>query len=196
MIRFPHQGMIVNIDQLAYCTPDSIPNTTSNVPFIGDSTVKFDNDCAVMFKDSSLMGTFSLPLPVCYIATYPVYVISSTTTVSSVPSLMMPITGGTVPMQSVHSKSYHVDNNPWMLPDPLIPTVSVGYIGMNMPPSVVEIAYRAIQMASTDPDKKRHLPVEYDHFTSPSWATNHPSSNDFLDTVLPSDEAILEVMTD
>jgi hypothetical protein len=37
--------------------------------------------------------------------------------------------------------------------------------------------------------------MEYDHYTLPTWVvTPLPSSHDFLDTELPSDEAIMEVM--
>jgi hypothetical protein len=36
VLHFPHQGKIVTIDQLSFCTPDLGSNVGSNVPFVGD----------------------------------------------------------------------------------------------------------------------------------------------------------------
>ena len=35
--HFPHQGKIVTIDQLGYCTPNLRTNASTNVPFVRDS---------------------------------------------------------------------------------------------------------------------------------------------------------------
>jgi hypothetical protein len=61
VLLFPHHGRIVTINQLAYYMPDLRTNTDTNVPFFGDSMSAYLSVGAGMFKDSSLMGTFTLP---------------------------------------------------------------------------------------------------------------------------------------
>jgi hypothetical protein len=62
-IQFPHQGKIVTIDQLDYCTPDTHTQTTNNIPFLGDSKITYESVGLGLFKDHSLMGTFPSPRP-------------------------------------------------------------------------------------------------------------------------------------
>jgi hypothetical protein len=50
-------------------------------------------------------------------------------------------------------------------------------------------------MATAVLDQDLRPSEEYDQFTSPIWAFNPPNLNDFLDVVLPFDDAILEAMT-
>jgi hypothetical protein len=52
---------LVTIDQLAYYTPDLRTNIETNIPFVGDSKATFHNIGAGKFKESFLMGTFTLP---------------------------------------------------------------------------------------------------------------------------------------
>jgi hypothetical protein len=35
ILQFPHQGKIVIVDQLDYCTPDLHNSSTNNIPFLG-----------------------------------------------------------------------------------------------------------------------------------------------------------------
>lgn len=49
-------------------------------------------------------------------------------------------------------------------------------------------------MASADLEQNLIFWEEYDPFTSPTWTASPPPSGDFLDTVMPFDEAILEAM--
>ena len=56
------------------------------------------------------------------------------------------------------------------------------------------MSYQAIQKASTDLDQNLPLMEEYGPFTWPVLAVRSPSSLDFLDGILSSDEAILEVI--
>jgi len=72
VLKFPRQGMIVTIDQLFYCVPNPSSKYGMNVPFIGDFSVSFESVGVGMFKDSSLMGTFSFPPPINYVASSPV----------------------------------------------------------------------------------------------------------------------------
>jgi hypothetical protein len=61
-VQFPHQGKIVTIDQLDYCTPDVRTQTTNNIPFLGDSKITYESVGVGLLKDSSLMDTFPTPL--------------------------------------------------------------------------------------------------------------------------------------
>jgi hypothetical protein len=63
VIYFPHQGKIVTIDQLDYCTPDLRANPSTNMPFIGESSGGYESIGVGMFKDPFLMGIFPLPAP-------------------------------------------------------------------------------------------------------------------------------------
>ena len=62
------------------------------------------------------------------------------------------------------------------------------------PLSVVEVSYQDIQMASADLDQNIPLMEEYDPVTWPILDMRSPSSLDFLDRILSSDEANLEVI--
>jgi hypothetical protein len=79
VLHFPHQGKIVTIDQLAFCTPDLGSNVGSNVPFVGDTQQSYMSVGVGMFKDSSLMGTFPLPPPPPTTNISPINMISSFT---------------------------------------------------------------------------------------------------------------------
>jgi hypothetical protein len=61
--HFPHQGNIVTIDQLDYCTPDLRTSANTNVPFVGDYLGGYASVSMGIFKDSSLLETFTLPSP-------------------------------------------------------------------------------------------------------------------------------------
>jgi len=58
----------------------------------------------------------------------------------------------------------------------------------------MELEYHAIQMAFEDANLARPTEGAYDPYISPYCAIVPPSSCDFLDSVLPSDEAIMETM--
>jgi hypothetical protein len=62
-VQFPHQGKIVTIDQLDFCTPDARIPATNNIPFLGDHPVTYESVGVGLLKYSSLMGTFPTPLP-------------------------------------------------------------------------------------------------------------------------------------
>jgi hypothetical protein len=58
VIRFPHQGKVVTIDQLSFFNSDSC---TSSVPFIAKKPPSYENVGVGLIKDSSLMGMFPIP---------------------------------------------------------------------------------------------------------------------------------------
>jgi hypothetical protein len=61
IIHFPHQGKIVTIDQLDYCTPDVRLNPNTNVPFVGELAPEYESIGVGLYP--TLMGTFPLPPP-------------------------------------------------------------------------------------------------------------------------------------
>jgi hypothetical protein len=60
VVRFPHQGKVVTVDQLSFFNSDT---RTGNVPFIAKTPPGYENVGVGLLKDSSLMGTFPIPLP-------------------------------------------------------------------------------------------------------------------------------------
>jgi hypothetical protein len=59
-VRFPHQGRVVTVDQLAFFNADT---RTGNVPFIENTPPGYENVGVGLLKDSSLMGNFPIPPP-------------------------------------------------------------------------------------------------------------------------------------
>jgi len=66
---------------------------------------------------------------------------------------------------------------------------------MEMPLSTIEISYQDIQSASAYIDPIPPQIEQFDHLITSMWASDSSLSMDFLDTVLQSDEAILEAIT-
>jgi hypothetical protein len=60
VLRFPHQGKVVTVNQLAFFNFDS---RTRNVPFISKTPPDYENVGVGLLKDSTLMGTFPIPPP-------------------------------------------------------------------------------------------------------------------------------------
>jgi hypothetical protein len=61
VLHFPHEGRVITIDPLEYCTLDYRTRNGMNIPFFSGSSRTYDIFGVGMFKDSSLMGTFTLP---------------------------------------------------------------------------------------------------------------------------------------
>jgi hypothetical protein len=61
ILRFPHQGKIIIVDQLEYTTLDLHNLASNNVPFLGWNS--FESVGVGLLKDSSLMGVFPSPAP-------------------------------------------------------------------------------------------------------------------------------------
>jgi hypothetical protein len=60
VVRFPHQGKVITVDQLAFSNSDT---RTSNVPFIVKTPPGYENVGVGLLKDSSLTDTFPIPPP-------------------------------------------------------------------------------------------------------------------------------------
>jgi hypothetical protein len=115
VVRFPHQGKVVTVDQLAFFNSD---NRTGNVPFIAKNPLGYENVGVGLLKDSSLMGTFPIPPP-----DVPCSSVDSINMISTMP----------------HELPVFFD--PWIVPDPRDHL----RFGDTMPLSLVESAYQAIQ---------------------------------------------------
>jgi hypothetical protein len=61
IICFPHQGNIMTIYQLDYCTLDTQINPNINVTFVGESMPEYESIDVGLYLN--LMGTFPLPAP-------------------------------------------------------------------------------------------------------------------------------------
>lgn len=59
VIRFPHQGKIVTVDQLSFFASSS----EANVPFVEHTSMPYENVGARLFKEPALMGVFPSHLP-------------------------------------------------------------------------------------------------------------------------------------
>jgi hypothetical protein len=118
VVRFPHQGKIVTVDQLAFFNSDTC---TGNMSFIAKTPPGYENVGVGLLKDSSLMGTFPIPPP----PDIPCPSIASINMISTVPH------------------EFPVSANPWIVPDPGDHT----RFGDIMSLSPIESAYHAIQSA-------------------------------------------------
>jgi hypothetical protein len=117
VVRFPHQGKVVTVNQLAFFNFDT---RIGNVLFISKTPPGYENVGVGLLKDSSLMGTFPIPLP-----DVPHPSIASIHMISTVPHEIL------------------ASQDPWIVPDP----GDHLRFGNAMPLSPVESAYQAIQSA-------------------------------------------------
>jgi hypothetical protein len=118
VVRFPNQGKLVTIDQLAFFNFDP---RTGNVPFIAKTPLGYENVGVGLLKDSSLMGTFPIPPP-----DVPHSFFSSINMISTLPHEL------------------HASHDPWIVPDP----GDHLRFGDKMLLNPVESAYQAIQSAT------------------------------------------------
>jgi hypothetical protein len=153
VLHFPHQGKIVTIDKLGFCTPDHGSNAGFNVPFVGDTTDSSLNVDAKMFKYPSLMGIFPLTPP-------------SPTTHISLINMIYLVTIGSI--RFVY---------PWVVPC----SDYVESSGATMPLTTIEIDNPTIPSTSINTSQQLHLHMECDPPTSPIRIVDSPSSHDSLD---------------
>jgi hypothetical protein len=164
-VYFPHQGKIVTVDQLDFCTPNTRAPVTNDIPFLGDHPITYESVGVGLLKYSSLMGTFPTPLP--------------------------PTTHhiATVNMISTMPYQYLESSNPWIVPSPM----EFDVLGDTMPLSLAEVAYVAIQSTSPSPDNT-HL-LAPDAYSMSSWLDSLSSTIDYISQIFPSDESIMEMLS-
>jgi hypothetical protein len=112
-VQFPHQGKIVTVDQLDFCTTDARAPTTNNIPFLGDHKITYESVGVGLLKYSSLMDTFPTPLP------------PTTHHIATVDMI------STATYQSLES------SDPWIVPSPL----EFDALGVTVPLSLAETSY-------------------------------------------------------
>lgn len=61
LVKFPHNGKIVTIDQLTYFSCD--PASSESIQHVGKMTIPYKDVGVGLVKDSGLLGTFSFPPP-------------------------------------------------------------------------------------------------------------------------------------
>ena len=77
LIKFPHNGKIITIDQLTYFSSD--PASSESIQHVGKTTIPYKDVGVGLIKDSSLLGTFSFPPPNLSPSTTTIHMISSNT---------------------------------------------------------------------------------------------------------------------
>jgi hypothetical protein len=115
VLRFPHQGKVIAIDQLAFFNSDT---HNSNVPFIAKTLLGYENIGVGLLKDLTLMGMFPIP------------------PLDAPPPLVSSIN-----MISTSIRKTHTSSNPWVILEPGDYT----RYGNQMHLSLVESSYQAIQ---------------------------------------------------
>jgi hypothetical protein len=127
-VQFPHQGKIVTLDQLDFCTTDAPSPATKNIPLLGDHKITYESFGVGLLKYSSLMGTFPTPLPP---TTHHIAIVNMISTIA---------------YQSLES------SDPWIIPIQL----EFDALSDTMPLSPAETSYVSIQPISPSSDD-RHL---------------------------------------
>jgi hypothetical protein len=118
VVRFPHQGKVVMVDQLSFFNSNT---RTGNVSFIAKTPLGYENVRVGLLKDSSLMGNFPIPPP-----DVPHSSVASINMISTMPH------------------DFPASHDPWIVPDP----GDHFCFGDIMPLSPVESAYHTIQSAT------------------------------------------------
>ena len=82
--------------------------------------------------------------------------------------------------------------DPWILPTPI---PSIEPIGMDVLFPTTMIAYQDKLECVAEPSPSSLRTEEEDPYVLPTWAVQSSHTHDFLDSVFPSDEAIIEAMS-
>jgi hypothetical protein len=138
VVRFPHQGKVITVDQLSFFNYDT---HTGNVPFIAKTPPLYENVGVGLLKDSSLMSTFPIPPP-----DVPCPSVASINMISTLPHELP------------------TSNDPWIVPDPGDHLC----FSDTMPLSLVEFTYQAIQSATPSTPSLDELSPDPFHVIFPS----------------------------
>jgi hypothetical protein len=163
--QFPHQGKIVIINLLDYCTPNARTQTSNNIPFLGDSNITYESVWVGLLKYYLLMETFPTPLP------------PTTQHITTINMIL------TMVHQSLES------SDPWIIASPL----EFDSLGDTMPLSHAKSEYDAIQSTSPSPDDQ-HL-LAYNSYSLPSWLDSLSSTFYYILQIFPLDESIMEMLS-
>jgi hypothetical protein len=164
-VQFPHQGKIVTVDQLDFCTTDARTPTTNNIPFLGDHKITYESIGVGLLKYSSLMGTFPTPLP--------------------------PTTHhiATIDMISIAADQSLESSDPWIVSSLL----EFDALGDTVPLSPAKTSYFSIQSASPSSDDQYLFAP--DNYSMPSRLSSLSFVIDYISPNFPSDESIMKMLS-
>ena len=94
-------------------------------------------------------------------------------------------------LRSVSFRTTHMED-PWILPTPI---PSCDPIKTNVPLPTTMIAYQANIECVAEPSPSSSRTEEEGPYVLPAWAFESSHAHDFLDSIFPSDEAIIEAMS-
>ena len=94
-------------------------------------------------------------------------------------------------MRSVYFRTSHMED-PWILPTLSIPSEPI-VTDVSFPTTMV--AYQANLESVAEPSPSSSWTEEEDPYVLPAWAVQSSHAHDCLDSVFPSDEAIIEAMS-
>jgi len=163
----------VTIDQLDYFKHDLTDSSGSTIPMIASSEGNQLNLGVGMYP--SLMGSFNIPPP------------SQMSHVFAISQVVNESESCVVPFRT------HYSNDSWTLPNPNALVKGEGFTSMASLLSAVEILYLELTAYEGQVLPERE---EIDQFNSLAWLLNSPINVDSIDLVLPSDEAIMEAITE
>ena len=169
VVSFPHNGKIVTIDQMSFKNPSPNASSGASIPKVEHSQPATGSVGVGMYP--SLMGTFSCSGPILMVGSS--------------------VGGSSMSTKSVSFRTNHM-GDPWVLPSPSPLSES---IESSMPLPVVMIAYQANLESTAVPCSSSSRTEEEDPYVLPAWAIQSSHAHDCLDTVFPSDEAIIEAMS-
>jgi hypothetical protein len=178
ILCFPHEGRIVTIDQMDFNHSSSMVNQGSTVPWIENSQSKL--------RASVLECILHLWVPLIFHHRCPTFMPPRSATKSRVPQLLL--------QESFLSK-HHIYKIHGCYPHHLIQvegphTCRDGYATVCSGSHLSSYTTSYYRLRSNS-----FFDEEDDLFPEPIWAQNSSNSQDCLDTIFPSDEAIIEEMT-
>jgi hypothetical protein len=138
VVRFPHQGKVVTVYQLAFFNSDT---HTGNVLFIAKTPSSYENVNVGLLKESSLMGNFPIPLP-----DVPRPSVASINMISTMPH------------------DLPVSSDPWIVPGP----GDHLHFDNAMSLSLIESAYQVIQSATPSTPSLDELSPDSFHVIFPT----------------------------
>ena len=169
VVCFPFNRKIVTIDQTTFKNPSVTASLGASILIVEHSHPATGSVGVGMYP--SLMGSFSFPAPILMIGS-----ISGEDSIS---------------IRSVSFRMIHMED-PWILPTL---STSSNPIMMDMSFPTTMVAYQANLECAAEPSPCSSRMEEEDPYVLPAWVVQSSHVHNYLDTVFPLDEAIIEAMS-